>query len=148
MTTNDTHTPVLVASGTGNARVVTAIYDAFGRGDVPTVLTHLDPAVEWRLAEGHPYSPAGDAWIGHAAVAENFFARAGADWERFGVAVRHLHDAGAVVVAEVRYAGRFAAGGRELDAQGCHVWRLRDGKVTAFQQYVDTQRLQEAMCDG
>jgi uncharacterized protein len=132
----------------GNARVTGAIYEAFGRGDVAAVLARLDPAVEWRLAEGHPYSPAGEAWVGHAAVVENFFVRAGADWDAFGVAVRDLHDAGEVIVAEVRYSGRFPATGRELDAQGCHVWRLRDGKVVAFQQYVDTSRLQMAMGNG
>jgi uncharacterized protein YbjT (DUF2867 family) len=47
-----------------------------------------------------------------------------------------------VVVAEVRYSGTFTATGRELDTQGCHVWKLRDGKVTAFRQYVDTSQLQ------
>ena len=130
------------------AGVAIAIYEAFGRGDVATVLTHLDPRVEWRLAEGHPYSPAGNAWVGHAAVVENFFARAGADWDEFSVAVRQLHDAGEVVVAEVRYSGTFASTGRTLDAQGCHVWRLHAGKVVAFQQYVDTSRLRAAMSDG
>lgn len=132
----------------GNARVAKAIYEAFGRGDVAAVLARLDPGVEWRLAEGHPYSPAGEAWVGHAGVVENFFARAGADWDKFAVAVGELHDAGEVVVAEVRYSGTFVATGRVLDAQGCHVWRLREGKVTAFQQYVDTSRLRAVMRDG
>ena len=128
-----------------SALVTRAIYEEFANGDVAAVLAHLDPGVEWRLAEGHPYSPAGEAWVGHAAVVDNFFARAGADWRGFGVAVRALHDAGEVVVAEVRYSGTFAATGRALDAQGCHVWRLRDGKVASFQQYVDTRRLQAVM---
>ena len=122
--------------------VASAVYEAFERGDVATVLSHLDPAVEWRLAEGHPYSPTGEAFVGHAAVAERFFARAGADWDDFHVAVRDAHECAGVVVAEVRYSGTFAATGRALDAQGCHVWRVRDGKVAAFQQYVDTARLQ------
>ena len=131
-----------------SARVMSAVYEAFGQGDVPRVLEHLDTAVEWRLAEGHPYSPDGDAWVGHAAVVENFFARAGADWEEFAVAVSDVHDAGGVVVAEVRYSGTFRATRRRLDAQGCHVWTVRDGKVTRFQQYVDTHRLRTVMQDG
>jgi ketosteroid isomerase-like protein len=125
-----------------NARVVQRVYEAFGRGDVPAVLARLDSAVEWHLAEGHPYSPTGRTWVGHSAIVENFFARAGADWDRFAIAVVDLHEAGDAVVAEVRYSGTFAATGRELDAQGCHVWKFRDGKVTAFQQYVDTSQLQ------
>jgi ketosteroid isomerase-like protein len=131
-----------------NVRVISAVYDAFRRGDVPGVLEQLDPEVEWRLAEGHPYSPAGDAWVGPSAVSEKFFARAGADWDDFGVAVRQCHDAGHVVVAEVRYSGRFVPTGRRLDAQGCHVWTVRGGKVAKFQQYIDTNRLRAVMHDG
>ncbi len=130
------------------ARVVSAVYEAFGRGDVPGVLEQLHTAVEWSLAEGPPYSPAGDAWVGHQAVVQNFFARAGADWENFAVAVRDLHDAGHVVVAEVRYSGTFGSTRRRLDAQGCHVWTVEDGKVTRFQLYVDTHRLRTVMQDG
>jgi len=131
-----------------SVRVVLAIYDAFGRGDVPAMLSHLDPEVEWRLAEGHPYSPAGESWVGHAAVVENFLARAAADWDDFRVAVRRLYDAGDAVVAEVRYAGTFTPTGRTLDAQGCHVWRMHAGRVLAFQQYVDTSRLRAVVADG
>ena len=135
--------------GTSGARgsfaVARRIYDAFERGDVPAVLAELDEAIEWRLAEGHPYSPKGEPWVGHAAIVENFFARAGADWDRFRVAVTDLHDAGAAVVAEVRYSGTFKHTGRTLDAQGCHVWKLRGGKATAFQQYVDTSQLHAVM---
>jgi ketosteroid isomerase-like protein len=33
--------------------------------------------------------------------------------------------------------------GKELDAQVCHLWTIRGGKVTSFQQYVDTAQLQD-----
>jgi ketosteroid isomerase-like protein len=29
--------------------------------------------------------------------------------------------------------------------QVCHIWDVKDGKLTKFQQYVDTAKLQEAM---
>ena len=126
-------------------RVTMAIYDAFERGDVSAVLAQLDSAVEWRLAEGHQYSPEGKAWVGHTAIAENFFARAGADWDRFAVVPTRVHEAGDSVVVEVRYLGTFGPTGRDLDAQGCRVWTVHEGKVTAFQQYVDTSQLQAVM---
>ena len=125
--------------------VVRTVYQAFEAGDVAAVLDQFDSAVEWRLAEGHPYSPSGEAWAGHDAVVEKFFARAAADWDGFRVNVTDLHEAGDTVVAQVRYSGTFEATGRTLDAQGCHVWTLRDGKVRAFQQYIDTQQLQVVM---
>ena len=37
-----------------------------------------------------------------------------------------------------RYRGTIKAGGGSLDAQFCHVYRFRDGKVATFQQYTDT----------
>jgi ketosteroid isomerase-like protein len=49
------------------------------------------------------------------------------------------------VVVEARYTGTYRATGRSLDAQACHVWRVADGKVTHFQQYLDTARMQDAM---
>jgi uncharacterized protein len=46
-------------------------------------------------------------------------------------------------VVEARYTGTFKQTGKELDAQVCHVWNIRDGKVTSFQQYVDTAHLRD-----
>jgi hypothetical protein len=38
--------------------------------------------------------------------------------------------------------------GKKLDAQACHVWKIRDGKVASFQQYVDTAQLQGVEVPG
>ena len=42
-------------------------------------------------------------------------------------------------------ARRYKATGKSMDTQACHVWDLKDGKVTRFQQYVDTAKLQDVM---
>jgi ketosteroid isomerase-like protein len=129
----------------GSVELVRHVYERFGQGDVAAVLAAFDPGVEWRLAEGHPYSPDGAAWSGPAAVARNFFARAGGEWEGFAIAPAALHDAGDAVVVECRYRGVYRATGRRLDAQACHVWGVRAGKITRFQQYIDTAQLQRVM---
>jgi ketosteroid isomerase-like protein len=49
------------------------------------------------------------------------------------------------VVVECRYTGVHRTTGKSLDAQACHVWKLAGGKVTSFQQYVDTAQLYGAM---
>jgi ketosteroid isomerase-like protein len=41
--------------------------------------------------------------------------------------------------------GTFKPTGKSLDAQVCHVWDVKDGKVTRFQQYVDTAKLRHVM---
>ena len=58
---------------------------------------------------------------------------------------RELHDAGDSVVVEWRYTGAQRPTRRRLDAQVCHVWKLIDGKIRSFQQYIDTAQLQEVM---
>jgi ketosteroid isomerase-like protein len=112
----------------GNVPIVQGGYAAFGRGDVPGVLAIFDPDIEWREAEGNPYKPDGKAWIGG-----------------FTVTPKAFHDAGDTVVVECGYAGVYKATGKSIDAQACHVWTFSDGKVTSFQQYVDTGQLQDAM---
>jgi ketosteroid isomerase-like protein len=128
-----------------NAEVVQAAYDAFGRGDIAGVLATFDSQIEWREAEGNPYEPEGKPWIGGDAITENLFVKLGADWDGFTVTPEKLHDAGDTVVVEARYTGSNKTTGKSLDAQVCHVWKVSDGKITSFQQYVDTAQLQDIM---
>src|SRR5262245_61989679 len=130
---------------TSTVQVIQDVYQAFGQGDIPAVLAHFHPSIEWRLAEGYPYSPEGRPWCGPDAIARHFFARAGGEWEGSTVSPRQLHDARDTVVLECRYTGVYKPTERRLDAQACHVWKVSDGKVTSFQQYIDTARLQDVM---
>lgn len=47
-------------------------------------------------------------------------------------------DGGDHVVVLGRYGGTMKASGATLDAQFCHVYHFRDGKVVTFQQYTDS----------
>ena len=129
----------------GNVEVLQGAYEAFGRGDVPSVLAVFDPNIEWREAEGNPYKPDGKAWIGVDAIVQNLFMRLATEWDGFTVTPNEFSDAGDTVAVECRYTGVFKATGTSIDAQVCHVWKLSNGKVISFQQYVDTGQLQEAM---
>ena len=126
-----------------NVQMMRDLYGALGRGDMPAVLGAMDPGIEWREAEGNPYEPSGKAWLGTDAVAQNLFMRLATEWDGFTVHAGVFHDAGDVVVVEARYTGTYKQTGKELDAQVCHLWTIRGGKVTSFQQYVDTAQLQD-----
>lgn len=128
-----------------NVKVMQDLYAAFGRGEVGDVLGGMDPKIEWREAENNPYQPSGDPWIGPEAILNNLFMKLGTEWDGFTVNPKQFHDAGETVVVEARYTGTYKATGKALDAQVTHIWSLRDGKVTSFQQYVDTAQLQEVM---
>ena len=122
---------------------IAGMYEAFGRGDMPVVLGSMDPKIRWHEAEGNPYMPSGEPWIGPDAILNDLFVKLGEEWEGFTVHPGTFHDAGDVVVVEARYTGTYKATGKPMDAQVCHVWTIADGKVTKFQQYLDTAKMQD-----
>ena len=128
-----------------NVRVARDLYDAFNRGDIATVMGMLDDRIEWREAEGNPYEPSGGAWVGPDAIMQNLFMKMGADWDGFTVHAKDFHDVGETVVVEGRYTGTHKPDGKNLDAQVCHVLKFQGGKLTSFQQFVDTAQLQDVM---
>jgi ketosteroid isomerase-like protein len=130
---------------TSNVQTIKDVYDAFGRGDIEAVLGAFDPQIEWREAENHPYQPDGSPWIGGEAITENLFVKLGSEWDGFTVSPIAFYNADDTVVVETRYTGTYKSTGKPIHAQACHVWKLRDGKATSFQQYVDTAQLQDVM---
>jgi ketosteroid isomerase-like protein len=89
--------------------------------------------------------PSGEAWVGPDSVLNNLFMRLGAEWDGFTVHPRTFHSAGDSIIVEARYSGTYKATGKRMDAQVCHVWDVKDGKLTRFQQYVDTAKLRDVM---
>jgi len=120
-----------------NVDLIRNLYAAFARGDGPTVIAAMDPAIVWNEAENFPYADRGP-YVGPAAVAEGVFSRLATEWDHFQAVPAEFLDAGDTVVVLGRYKGTYNATGFPLDAQFAHIWRLRDQKIAAFQQYVDT----------
>jgi uncharacterized protein len=131
-----------------NVDLVKHIYERFAHGDAASILATFTDGIEFRLAEGHPYQPSGDAWIGKKAVTDQFFMKAGPEWQDWSVRIVDTIETAAAVVVECRYLGLYKPTGRTMDLQVCHVWRFTGGKVASFHQYVDTAALQEVMGRG
>ena len=124
------------------------LYEAFARGDIPTVLEGMDESIEWHEAEGNPWST-GRPFIGHQEVVEGVFQRIGAEFDGFEVRPERFIGDGDTVVMEGRYRARNSkATGKPLDAEVVHVWDLRNGKVIRFHQYVDTRQLAAGLGAG
>ena len=128
-----------------NVDLAKRVYELFGRGDIPGVLGLFDAQIEWREAEGNPYQPDGAAWIGPQDILNKLFMRIGAEWDGFTVTPRSFTPMEGGVLVEARYTGTFKPTGRSVDVQVAHVWRVRDNKLTHFQQYADTAALHAAM---
>lgn len=121
---------------------VKAVYDAFAKGDIPSVLEVLSADIEWTEAEGFPY---GGTYRGPRAVLEGVFMRLGTEWQGFAAIPHEFIDAGDTIVTLGKYSGTYKATNRPFEADFAHVWKLRDGKATRFVQYVDTLLVQRAV---
>jgi uncharacterized protein len=127
-----------------NVNVVRGIYEAFSKGDIPSVLGQLDKEIEWREADNFIYADR-NPYIGPQAILEGVFMRLGAQWDGFKVNPDQLLDSGDHVVVLGYYSGSYRRTGRKVKAQMVHVWTLRDGKAVKFQQYTDTKQFADAV---
>jgi uncharacterized protein len=128
-----------------NLKCVTRAYDAFAVGDTEAVLDLFGPTIEWRLAENHPYNATNGVWTSPAEIVSGLFDRVALEWESFRCDPHKFHAAEDYVIVEGRYVARFRSTQRDEDAQFCHIWRLREGQIVGFQQYVDTAQVREVM---
>ena len=121
---------------------IKSVYDAFAKGDIPSVLATMSADIEWTEAEGFPY---GGTYHGPKAVLENVFMRLGSEWIGFAAVPHEFVDGGDTIVAMGKYSGTYKRTNKSFEAQFAHVWTLRDGKAVRFVQYVDTLLVQRAL---
>jgi ketosteroid isomerase-like protein len=117
-----------------NIALVRSLYEAFGRGDVDTVLGGFADDIEWVEPDGLPY----DTQHSPQGVAEGVFARVTSDVEGFSVNPEEYYAGGDEVVALGRYGGKGSSTGKPFDLPFAHVWKVRDGKIARFREYSDT----------
>ena len=128
-----------------NVQIIDSLYNAFSTGDIPTVLGLMDPQIQWNEAESNSLAD-GNPYNGPDAILEGVFARLGANHDYFGLQDVKTHNmSNNMVLATLRYDAKVKATGKAYNAQAAHLWTLNeDGKIIAFQQYVDTTKLADA----
>jgi ketosteroid isomerase-like protein len=121
------------------------VYRDFAAGNAAAVLDAFVDDIEFKLAESHPYRGAKRPLRGKQAVAADFFAIAGPEWDGWTIGVAQIVEGVDAVVVEGRYAGFYKPTGRRMDVEVCHVWRFRGDRIASFHQYVDTAALRRVM---
>ena len=121
---------------------VASIYEAFGRGDVATILATLAEDVRWEEWADNRAQKSGVPWLqprqGPAGALE-FFAIAG-QFEIHEFRVLSLLAGGDQVVAEVVIDATVPTGARYRDEE-LHLWTFNAaGKVVRLRHYVDTAK--------
>jgi len=128
-----------------NVAIIDQLYQAFAKGDIPGALANMDPNIEWNEAESFPYADR-NPYIGSKAIVDGVFARIGAEWEYWNLTGIELHEmANDKVLATLRYQAKYKKNGAVIDAQTAHFWTLKDGKITHFQQFTDTDQVVRAV---
>lgn len=125
-----------------NLNKIKTVYDAFAKGDIPSVLEVLSADIEWTEAEGFPYA---GTYRGQKAVLEGVFMRLGTEWEGFAAVPHEFIDGGDTIVALGKYSGVYKATNKSFQADFAHVWKLREGRAVRFVQYVDTLLVHRAV---
>ena len=120
-----------------NLDVVRRGYEAFGRGDIEALLSLLDENIEWRTP-GPSDLPTAGVRRGRQEVGA-FFGLLNQVFEiqRF-VPQTFLTSGDRVVVLGIDTAVLRATGKVLVDEPWAHVFTVKDGKIVAFQEYLDT----------
>lgn len=127
-------------TATDNVTVLRAAYEAFARGDVPSVLAMLDPAIDWYTPDSIPF---GGRFSGREAVA-GFFSALPQHFAELSVEPGTFVDHGDTVVAIGRNRGR-SAGGVSFELPWVHVWTVINGQATTFTEHFDTTKMNAAL---
>jgi ketosteroid isomerase-like protein len=124
---------------TRHGKTVEAIYAAFGRGDMETILGALSEHVEWE----HDAVDHGIPWLtprqGRAEVAGFFEALRALEIRRFEP--KRILAESNVVVAVIHVGITVRATGRAINDVELHLWTFdAQGKVVRFRHIVDTHQ--------
>ena len=119
-----------------NVRTVQGVYDSVARADIQALLGAFHADVEWRVPAmaGVPFAGArrGRDQVGA------FFGQLAQVQDIVEFHPERFIAQGDTVVALGRFVMHVKSTGRQSASDWAHVWRLADGKVTHFQEYVDT----------
>jgi uncharacterized protein len=128
----------------GNLATVQAIYEAFGKGDIPAILEVLADDVEWEAWEDNSAVTAGLPWMtprhGKADVV-HFFETAG-QMEIVDLQVLNMLEGCDQVAVEFVFEVNLPTfGGGHYRDEEIHLWTFDEhGKVVRLRHYTDTAK--------
>jgi ketosteroid isomerase-like protein len=127
-----------------NIKTITQMYEAFGRGDVATILEGLTEDVDW-AAEGASSVP---SWYGVRHGKDEvaaFFAAFGSamEVEEFTPITLAGNDTDVLTVVHCR--ARSRSTGKAIEENLHHFFRFRDGKIAYYRGTEDTAQTEEAL---
>ena len=126
-----------------NAEVIKTVYAAYAAGDLATIQSYMTEDVAW-IAEGHPAI----TWTGEfhgKANTSGFFAGLRNDLADPVLAMDIFISEGDVVATFGRFQATVRSNGVRVDTPVAHYFRLRDGKIAEYRNFLNSAAMVEAM---
>lgn len=98
--------------------------------------------INWTEAKGFPYA---GTYIGLEDITKNVFSRLGSEWIDYKFTPENYVTDGEQVVAYGTYSGTYKLTNKHFQARVAHLWKLKDGKIIRFEQFVDSQIVNDAI---
>ncbi len=130
-----------------NVEFVKSVYAAFLGGGIEKVLAAADPQIEWKSNTDPALLPWGGARKGLDQI-KGYFSELARNVELESFTPREFLAGSGFVIVMGHMAGRMRRSGVRFEDDWCHVFRILGGKVTAFQEFVDTHALVQAFIGG
>ena len=98
--------------------------------------------ISWTEARGFPYA---GTYVGLKNITKNVFIRLGSEWIDYKFTPEDYVASDDKVIAYGTYTGKYKITGNSFEARVAHVWKLKNGKIISFEQFVDSQPVNNAM---
>ncbi len=102
----------------------------------------LTENTRWTEAKGFPYA---GTYIGFEAIAKNVFQRLATEWIDYKITIEDYLADGDKVMAYGSYSGTYKITNNYFEARVAHLWKLKEGKIISFEQFVDSKIVVNAM---
>ena len=129
-----------------NIKSIQSLYQAFGNGDVGSILDAVTDEVDWATDTSSTAAPWYGVRYGRDGVA-SFFEAFGSTMEVAEFTPLTFAGNEDAVLTVVRCRAKARSTGREIDMNLHHYFRFRDGKVTYYRGTEDTSQTEEALRD-
>ena len=126
-----------------NLEIVRSTYEGANAAENGRALQqYLAPDARWTEAAGFPYA---GTYVGFDAIRTNVFARLGSEWDNYHTEIEGYAEGLDAVVAYGTYKGTYLATGKYMEARVAHLWKLREGRIVSFEQFVDSHTVVAAL---
>jgi uncharacterized protein len=125
-----------------NIETVKRMYEHFATCDKEAIRNIFDINIVWNQMEGFP---GGGRYTGADAIFENVFNGFKQNWIDWKATITRYLDSGDGVFVVGYYEGTYRATSKYMKAAFVSEYKVKDGKITTFNQYADTFLIGEAM---